>query len=115
MKLDVQEHDNGIIEIRMEGRLDIAGVGSIETPFSAYTNRDNGLVLLNMNGVEFMSSIGVRLLLVSAKALEQRAGKMALLVTQQGVYKVLEMSGVLTLIPTFDNREDAVDSLLAAA
>jgi anti-anti-sigma factor len=113
MKIEAKEHDTGITEVALSGRLDIAGVGEIETQFAAYANKDKAALLVDMSDVEFMSSIGIRLLLVNAKAVRLRGGKLVLLNPQEGVRQVLDMSGVVTLVAVYDDRSEAAEDLLA--
>jgi anti-anti-sigma factor len=112
MEIEIKEHDNGIFEVVLNGRLDIAGTSKIETPFAAYANRKNGLLMVDMSGVEFMSSIGIRLLLVNAKSLRLSGGKMVLLSPQPMVLEVLNTSGVVTLLAVYADRNDAIQDLL---
>jgi anti-anti-sigma factor len=85
--------------LRLMGRLDVAGEAEIETKFAAYCALEGGRVLVDIGGVEFISSIGLGMLILNAKALAGRGGKIALLNPAPNVRSVLELSGNPSITP----------------
>ena len=71
MKLDSTPLEPGQIVISLAGRMDIAGAAEIETTFSALASHAH-VALVDMAGVTFLASIGIRLILANAKFLCQR-------------------------------------------
>jgi anti-sigma B factor antagonist len=107
MEISSEKLADGIMKIQLSGRMDMQGTAAIETKFTAYAVRDNGAVVVDMSAVSFLASIGIRTLILSAKALQHRGGKIALFKPDAGVRKVLEMAGVDSLIPVCDSMESA--------
>jgi len=107
MEIDAEKLDGGVTRIRLAGRMDAQGTSQIDTRFTAHTVSDKGAVIVDLSAVEFLASIGIRTLILSAKALQGRGGKMALLEPTPAVRKVLEMAGVDALIPVFDSLDSA--------
>lgn len=99
MEMNVSELDGGIRLIELDGRLDMKNSLEIDVRFTALTATGSGSVLVDMSKVEFIASIGMRLLLSNAKALANRGGRMALCGTQALVREALETAGLDTLIP----------------
>jgi len=66
--------------IWLSGRLDMIGVGEIELPFTALAATRPIAVLVNLTGVSFLASVGLRCIIQSAKALDLKGGRMSLLV-----------------------------------
>lgn len=93
--------------LTLEGRMDIEGVGRIETRFAGMCAAPRTRVIVDMAAVPFMSSIGIRALLMNAKALGKRGGKMVVVQPVETVRSVLVSSGVDRLIPIFDSLDDA--------
>ncbi len=62
---------------------------------------------MDVSGVKFLASAGIRLLTANAKSLASRNEKMALLNPISEVLSVLEMSGVPAVIPTYSSIESA--------
>jgi len=107
MEISSEKLEDGVTRIQLSGRMDMQGTAAIETKFTAYAVKDKGAVVVDMSAVSFLASIGIRTLILSAKALHQRGGKIALLNPDAAVRKVLEMAGVDSLIPVCDSIESA--------
>ena len=114
MEMTVNELKNGITLIALQGTLDIMGVNQVETKFAAYCSGENARVLVDMSGIDYMASIGIRLLVTNAKSLRTRNGKMALLSPTTDVFNVLEMTDIPAIIPVYSNFESAEAVLLGA-
>ncbi len=113
MELYASEFENGINLIKLTGKLDAAGVGEIEKKFLDYYSGENVRMIVDMSNVDFLASIGIRLLTVSAKSLSKRKGKMVILNPTAEVQRVLEMTGIPAIIPIYSHLESAETVLLA--
>ena len=113
MKLDYSELDNGIRLIKLNGSLDMNGTYSIEVQFVRYCAGENIRVLVDLAKVNFISSIGIPLLVNTAKSIVSRGGKVILLNPQDNVLKVLEMVGVPEMIPIHTDMRTAIAELSA--
>lgn len=110
MELTVEKHADGVTELHLKGRLDTAGAGAVELRFSAATGA-NRAVIVNLSEVEFLTSLGIRLLLQGAKTVRAKGGKLALLQPRELVANVLKTAGVEPLIPTFQDRSAALAAI----
>lgn len=113
MELQYSELTNGIRRIVLTGRLDIVGASAIDVKFAGHCSGENARVLVDLSGVDFMASIGIRLLTSNAKSLLSRGGKMVLLNPTPDVRDVLEVTGIPAIIPLYDSLESAQAVLLA--
>ncbi|HEX9387796.1 MAG TPA: STAS domain-containing protein [Anaerolineales bacterium] len=114
MELQYSELDNNIRIIKLNGKLDIIGVGEIETKFAGYCAGDGVRMLVDLSEVDFLASIGIRLLTLSAKSVASRGGKMALVNPISEVEHVLDVTGIPAIIPVYPNLESARTALLAS-
>jgi len=114
MNFSNSEIGDNLVEVKLQGRLDIQGADAIDMPFTSITATRKAGVLVNMSGVEFIASIGIRMLLSNAKALAKRGGKMVLFKPVPLVKDVLVTSGVDNLIPITDDYDGAVADLKKA-
>ena len=112
MELQYRE-TNGIRFIKLIGSLDSAGFNAIDLKFTAHCAGDNIHVLVDFSEVTFLASIGIRMLTLNAKSLSNRNGRMVLLHPTGEVKNVLEMTGIPSVIPMYDNLESAEAVLMA--
>ena len=114
MELQYSELENGISMIKLIGKLDIVGVGEIETKFAGYCAGDGVRVIVDLTEVDFLASIGIRLLTLTAKSVASRGGKMVLLNPIPEVERVLEITGIPAIIPIYSYLESAETVLMAS-
>lgn len=114
MELQYSELNNNIRSLRLIGTLDVVGVAKIETKFAGYCSGDNVRVLVDLSEVDFLASIGIRLLKLTAKSIASRDGRMVLLNPIPEVHNVLEITGILAIIPIYSSLESAETVLLAS-
>ena len=112
MEMTVEQLESGIVKAVLNGRLDIAGAAEIDMRFSVMAGA-NRAVIVDMAGVPFLASIGIRTLLIGAKAIQRRGGKMVLLRPTAEVEKVLWVSGVADLMPIFHADAEALAAVAA--
>ena len=98
MKLDVADMENGITKISLSGRLDVEGALKIDNEFTEITKVKKN-VLVDLSEVPFIASLGIRTLVIGAKATSNNGGKMVLLNPQPNVEQVLRTTRVDTIMP----------------
>jgi anti-sigma B factor antagonist len=113
MQLQYSELDNNIRLIKLTGRLDVVGTGEIEMKFAGYCSGDKVRVVVDLSEVDFLASIGIRLLTLTAKSVASRGGRMALVKATPDVQRVLEITGIPAMIPVYSELESAEAVLLA--
>lgn len=113
MKLDYSELDNGIRLIKLNGSLDMNGTYSIEVQFVRHCTGENTRVLVDLSKVNYISSIGIPLLVNTAKSVVSRGGKFAFINPQDNVLKVLDLVGVPNMIPIHTDMDTAIAELIA--
>jgi anti-sigma B factor antagonist len=113
MELQYSELDNNISMIKLNGKLDIIGVGEIETKFAGYCAGDGVRIVVDLSDVDFLASIGIRLLTLTAKSVASRGGKMVLLNPIPDVHHVLDVTGIPAIIPIYSHFESAKTTLMS--
>jgi anti-anti-sigma factor len=111
MKMVTEPVALGVIKIALDGRLDIAGADMIDLQFSAIAGAHKGVVV-DLAGVTFLASIGIRTLLLGAKSVQRRGGCFVLLNPVADVERVLAVTGVTQLMPIY---RDSAAALAAAS
>jgi anti-anti-sigma factor len=102
-----KDSGNGNVVTRLDGRLSLETVN----PFLQIMRKEQAKhLVLNMSGVAFLDSSGVGAL-VSLFVTRKHSGKtMALASLTKQAIAVLQVSGILKLIPTYPTAEAAVNS-----
>ena len=107
MDFSASEHD-GVSHVVMRGRLDTPGVGEIETRFTASVVPVGRPTVIDLGQVDFVSSMGLRLLIGTARALSQRKARLVLFGAQPLVADTLESAGLSALVPIVAGESDAL-------
>lgn len=98
MKVSTEELDGGITRVILDGRLDIEGAAAVDLRMNVIAGSSKFL-LLDMENVSFLGSMGLRSILIPAQAVRRRGGKVVLFAPVPMVEDVLKASNIDTLIP----------------
>lgn len=112
MEMVVEELERGVTRVVLAGRLDIAGSAVIDLRFNTVSGSRRAVVV-DMSGVSFIASMGIRTLVSGAKAVRTRGGRMVLVFPEANVEKALRTASIDTLIPIYHDSDAAVAAVLA--
>lgn len=99
------EHRDDILIIRPLGRLDSSSSPALEQLLTEQLDAGCQRLVLDFSGLSYISSAGLRVVLLAGKKLRASQGKIVLAALQDMVHDVFDMSGFLTLFavaPTLD-------------
>jgi anti-anti-sigma factor len=113
MRLETEELDGGVLRVNLSGRMDIAGVDAIAVPFAALAATDNRRVIVDLSGIDFMASLGIRAILQNARAHRMRGGVLVLLAPPPLIEEVLRAAGVANVVPIVSDLEAARAAIAA--
>lgn len=91
--------EGGRLTISVTGRIDTVTAPTLEAGLKFGDARE---VVLDLGGVPYMSSAGMRLLLSAHKTMHAKGGEFKIARVQEAVREVLDMtgfSGILNLVP----------------
>src|SRR5262245_50742453 len=88
--------------IRVNGRVDASTYSQLETTLKEYIDTGRNHLVLEMDGTDFLSSAGVRVLISAQKALKPRGGKLVISQPSERVKDVLNLAGLESLFPVYD-------------
>jgi len=106
-----REHIGPVVLVEMSGRL-VMGEGSerLEEELQRRIAAGERALLLDWAGVSVIDSQGLKALVHGVISIRKVGGQLKLLNVDPRVHDVLEMTRLLTVIETFDNREAALRS-----
>src|ERR1700729_1421007 len=108
MELQLIYKDETYTHIALVGKLDVGGVGEIENKFLGYTAAAKRNAVVDISGLTFLGSMGLRILLDAAKTLGREKKKLILLNPQPLVGEVLEASGIGEIVTIESDTAAAV-------
>ncbi len=111
MKLEFTPVDGNVVRVKLTGRMDILGAQAIDTQFSGLASASGRTMVIDMSGVEFLASIGMRTFMLNAKSLKQKGGSMVMFAPVDSVAKALRTAGIDTLIPIHPDFQSAFSAV----
>jgi anti-sigma B factor antagonist len=115
MNMRVEETGDGgggsAIVISIDGRIDTVGVERLQGPFASQIDAAAAAgrsVLLDLRATSFLSSMGVRLLIASARKLRGAGRKLVLFGATPVVQGTLDMVALDQIVPVVGTRAEAL-------
>jgi anti-anti-sigma factor len=102
-----QEHQGEVVIVTLTGRLDSSAAQSAESKLGDTIGTGVPHVAIDMSGLDYISSAGLRVLLVLAKKVQQAKGKVALFGLMPNVREVFSVSGFDTIFSIQPDRAAA--------
>ncbi|MFJ1302022.1 anti-anti-sigma factor [Bordetella genomosp. 5] len=105
------EKSGDVFVVAPEGQINSANAAAVEADLLAHVEKGERKIALDMSRVDYISSAGLRVVLVLAKRLKQGAGTLVLCGLQPHVREVFDISGFLAILNVADTRADALAKL----
>jgi anti-anti-sigma factor len=106
MEIELQKEADGVVAI-VRGRVDTISAPAFEKGLAEVLEMAPKLLIFDLSEMDYISSAGLRVFLVAAKALKGKSGEVRLAASQAPVKKVFQVSGVLSLFKHFDTKDAA--------
>jgi anti-anti-sigma factor len=107
MEMKFKDGADGIVDVALVGRLDTPGVAGIELRFTATLVPRAARAVIDMSEVEFIGSMGIRMLISVARALSKKQGKLVLYRPQPMVAEVFNTVALGEIISVFPDAASA--------
>jgi anti-sigma B factor antagonist len=111
MELSVETLPQGIRCVHLSGRLDLKGTMEIELKFTGHVAGGKQAIIIDMSKVDYMASIGIRMLLSNYKALHTVPATMVLLSPQPAIEETLKTAGLDGTIPIVHDLSAALNAI----
>jgi anti-anti-sigma factor len=102
-----------ICVLRPQGRLDGATGPVFESDVSKVVAGDASKLLLDMAGLNYISSAGLRIVLQAAKQMKTKGGRLALCSLKEQIKEVFDISGFSGILDISSTPEEAMLRLSA--
>jgi anti-sigma B factor antagonist len=109
MNLETSE-ENGIATVRLEGSLDGKTAPEVREQLRPLLATESKLIL-DLTKVDYLSSAGLRLLLLLYRELSAKKGKLALLGVSEDIRTVMSHTGFLNFFTLAATEAEAVEAV----
>jgi len=113
MELSADTLPEGIVRAHLNGRLDTVGVDQVETRFNAAVTAGDRDAIVDLSGVSFVSSMGVRLLISAARTQRARNRRIVLYGATPLVASTLATVALDQIVPIVGDEAAALRALAA--
>ena len=93
------------------GRLDSLTSQDLQNELSQRISGGDTAILLDLKDLEYISSAGLRVLLLAGKELKAKNGQLSLCALKENVREVFEVSGFISLFPVHNSVDEAIGTL----
>jgi anti-sigma B factor antagonist/stage II sporulation protein AA (anti-sigma F factor antagonist) len=107
--MEIKEDRKGdVLIVTINGRLDAISSPTAEKHIFELINKGSHKIILELGGVDYLSSAGMRMLLSTTKKLKGISGKIVLCGVTQNVMDVLKMSGFDHVLAIVKSKDEAL-------
>jgi anti-anti-sigma factor len=100
--------ENNALVFKVNGRMDALTAPEFEKTVSLWIDEGETCFVVDLSALEYISSAGLRNILVIAKKLKAINGKILLAAMEESVNEVFTISGFNSIIPIHDTVQSAI-------
>jgi anti-anti-sigma factor len=89
---------DGVVTVSLQGELDLASARRLEECFASIDEQRPTRVVVDLSGLSFMDSSGLRTLLIADALASEHGYELVLLPGQEPVQRVFELTGALDVL-----------------
>ncbi len=109
--MEILERKTGNVGIiSLSGRLDAHSANDVEAKLNSMIDAAQAQLVVSLEELEYISSSGLRVLLVALKKAGKQQGDIRLTSLRPYVKEVFDIAGFTPLFKIFDKEEDAINS-----
>jgi len=106
----LKRKEKDALVISLKGRLDAVTTPVLEKDLTELMAGGERFLVLDLGDLDYISSAGLRTLLVVTKRLREKQGRLLLASLKSVVREVFEISGFSSIIPIFESVDAAISS-----
>ncbi|MCX6282936.1 MAG: STAS domain-containing protein [Bacteroidetes bacterium] len=104
----IEKKNEKCMIIGINGRLDTINYSILEKRLMELLDQNVSKILVNCGKMDYVSSSGLRILLMALKRITMVKGKFVLCSLQENIREIFEISGFTTIFEIYPNEEDAL-------
>ncbi|MCB1177855.1 MAG: STAS domain-containing protein [Leptospiraceae bacterium] len=100
-----------VLVVHLEGRLDVSVANEVEETLAELIDKeDHKKVVLNMDGIEYMSSSGFRACISTLRKLNAKEGALKMCNIKPAVKRIFDVIELTSLFDIYPSEEEALSS-----
>lgn len=99
------------LHVSPNGRLDATTAPVLQERLVGLIEAGNHRMLLDFSGLDYVSSAGLRVVLIAAKRLKAASGRLVLCGMKPHIKEVFDIAGFSSMLSIYSTREEAAASL----
>lgn len=107
MELIEQKTEKCVI-VSITGRLDTTNYSSLEKKLTDLIDKREDHILIECSKMDYVSSSGLRILLMALKKITMAKGKFVLCNLQENIREIFEISGFTNIFEIYTSQEEAL-------
>ena len=107
VQIHISKEGNGTV-VQLQGKVDATSAPSVEQALVGVIDQGEKRLVLDCAGLDFISSAGLRSLLLAVKKMKAAGGGISLAALQPNVKEVFDISGFSALFTIHGSRADAL-------
>jgi stage II sporulation protein AA (anti-sigma F factor antagonist) len=100
-----------ILTVALKGRLDGTTSKGVEELILKRIEEGQRTLVVDLAQLDYISSVGLRVLMLAAKRLKSVAGTIVVCALQPSIKQVFDIAGFASLFRLFDTRAEAIQQL----
>ncbi len=106
--MDIQQERLGrVLVVAPRGRIDTTTTETLERALAAALDAGDRQIVVDFSGIAYISSVGLRVLLVAARRMREGQGTLVLCGMGDAVRQVFDLAGFLPLFTVEPTRDQA--------
>lgn len=107
LELETSQHD-GVAVLTLRGEIDVYTAPRMRQAIVDLVDAGSLNIVADMEKVDFLDSTGLGVLVEGLKRVRTRGGNLSLVVTQDKIVKIFDITGLNKAFPIFSSLEDAL-------
>ncbi len=112
LSIEISRIKPGVVNLSLIGPIDENGSSTLDKEISEMLAEPVEILVLDMAGVDYITSSGVGTIVKAKTSLKRRGGNLAILNLQPQVEKVFEIIRLTPVMEVFANREELDEYLI---
>lgn len=111
MRITEEQYSETITILQIIGRMETETSSIVEAKMQQVMDRGILRLAIDCSGLDYVNSVGLRVLLKAAKKINPSGGAIVLYAMKSNVFEIFDIAGMSAIFPIVDSRDHALERL----